>query len=67
MNIILRGITGLLGSTKGTLCLIVIAGMFSLSLSGKLDNVGVGAMTTLIAAIYCYTRSKTDTPENRGI
>lgn len=58
---ILKGITGLCGSTKGTLSLLIVVVAAVLTFMGKLDSVSFAAVIATVQAIFCWTRMKTDT------
>lgn len=60
MNIVVKGLTGLLGSRKGTLSLVILICITALCALGHLDGNAYAAVCTVISGIFCFTQAKTD-------
>lgn len=56
----LRGTVALLQSSKGVLCIAVLACMTYLGVHHDIDGTAFAAGCTVITTIFCWTRHKTD-------
>ena len=57
---IIKGITGLLQSRKGTLSLIITASITYLCAAGKIDGTSFAAVVAVVQLIFCYSQAKID-------
>jgi hypothetical protein len=57
------GILGLLSSRNGTMAIVTLTVTSVLCWFGKIDSFGFSAATSLIVAVYTYTRSKMVFPQ----
>ena len=56
----LWGITNLLASTKGVMCILILIAATVATLLGKVDGMGYSATMSVLGVIFCYTAHKTD-------
>ncbi len=55
-----KGLLGLVQSTKGTLCILILGVSSYALLTSKLDGVSFAAICSTIATLFMWTRSRTD-------